>query len=317
MPDRRRDPSRLRLVRFLVALVRDRDFAYARRLARRARENLSLVLGALGATYIRIRPYEDFGGVAPGAACERFVLGAQPAGLVRVNLAAYHLALPDVAGRAVIDAGTNEGAGAALFAAHAASVVAFDVSTEAIAAARARYTRPGLTFETHDATKPFPVRDGSVDVVFSSEVIEHLANGRAFLESAARALKPGGLLLLKTPNDDFNRLENRLNEHHVNVYTVHRLRSEVQEFFEVLSLEGLTYDLTVDRRTEERPDPLPPDQAPYRFGDPITVDREVVLTLRVTPRRMLLPGPEVPEYLWLRAVRRGAATSQEPPASSR
>lgn len=234
-----------------------------------------------------------------------------------MNLAAYHLALPDVAGRVVIDAGTNEGAGAALFAKHAASVVAFDVSPDAIAAARKRYERVGIAFHTHDATRPFPVPDGSADVVFSSEVIEHLGDGRAFLAAAAKALRPGGLLLLKTPNDDFNRLENRLNPHHVNVYTANRLRSEVQEQFEVLSLEGLTYDLAVDRRSEERPDPIPPHEAPYQFGDPIVVDRAVLLTLRVTPRRVPLPGPEVPEYLWLRAVRPGGPPSQEPPAARR
>jgi len=291
--------------------------AYARRLWQRSRENLGLVLGSLGAHYVRLKPYEDFGGVPSGEACERFVLGEQPAGLVRVNLAAYHLALPDVTGKIVVDAGTNEGAGAALFARHAARVVAFDVSSQGIEAARARHFLPNLEFHVHDATRPFPIVEGLADVVFSSEVIEHLSDGGAFLMAAARALKPGGLLLLKTPNDDFNRYENRLNPHHVNPYSASRLRASVQVNFEAVQLSGLTYDISIDREAEERPDPLPPEDRPYRFGDPIVVDRRVVLRMTVTPRRVSIPGPEVSEYLWVRATRPKAAASQESTTSGR
>lgn len=246
-----------------------------------------------------------------GEACERFVMGEQPAGLIRVNLATYHLALPDVVDRVVVDAGTNEGAGAALFARHAARVVAFDVSSEGIEAARARYVRPNLEFHVHDATRPFPIPDGEADVVFSSEVIEHLPDGDAFLRAAARALKPGGLLLLKTPNDDYNRYENRLNPHHVSPYSASRLRGKVQVRFEAVRISGLTYDVSIDRETDERPDPLPPEERPYRFGDPIVVDRSIVLRMRVTPRRIEIPGPEVPEYLWVRASRTPLPASQE------
>lgn len=291
--------------------------AYARRLWRRARENLGLVFGSLGSSYIRIKPYEDFGGVPSGVACERFVLGEQPSGFVRVNLAAYHLALPDVVGKVVVDAGTNEGAGAALFSRHAARVVAFDLAPEGIAAARSRYDRPNLEFHVHDATRPFPIPEGSADVVFSSEVIEHVADGGAFLRAALGALKPGGLLLLKTPNDDFNRYENRLNPHHVNPYTYNRLRELLQGSCEGVDISGLTYDLAIDRATEERPDPEPPEETPYRFGDPIVIDRLVALRLRVTPRRVALPGPEVPEYLWVRAARPRPSASQVPPPLGR
>ncbi|HEU4725236.1 MAG TPA: class I SAM-dependent methyltransferase [Candidatus Eisenbacteria bacterium] len=264
-----------------------------------------------------MKPYEDFGGVPSAAACERFVLGEQPAGFVRVNLAAYHLALPDVAGKVVVDAGTNEGAGAALFARHAARVVAFDLSRAGIDAARARYARPNLEFHVHDATRPFPMPDESADVVFSSEVIEHLPDGAAFLRAAARALKPGGLLLLKTPNDDYNRYENRLNPHHVSPYTAKRLRALVQAFYEAVTIDGLTYDLAIVRGTEDRPDPAPPEEHPYRFGEAIEIDRLLLLRLRVTPRRVPLPGAEAPEYLWLRAARPRTTPSQEAAAPRR
>ncbi len=275
------------------------------------------MFGSLGSHYERIRPYADFGGVTAGSACERYVLGEQPAGLLRVNLAAYHLALPDVADRVVVDAGTNEGAGAALLARRARRVVAFDVSSESIEAARKRYPLPNVDFRVHDATRPFPLRPGEADVVFSSEVIEHLADGPAFLRAAAAALNEGGVLLLKTPNFDFNRYENRLNIHHVNVYDVRRLRSELNVVFRDVSIRGLTYDTDVDRSVEERPDPLPPEAMPYAFGDPIIVDRALVLRLRITPRWVPLGGPEPPEYLWVRASRPRPVDSQGAATPSR
>jgi SAM-dependent methyltransferase len=45
-----------------------------------------------------------------------------------------------------------------------------------------------------------PVRSGSVDVVIMSEVIEHLVDTDLAVEEVHRILKPGGSLLLSTPN---------------------------------------------------------------------------------------------------------------------
>lgn len=45
-----------------------------------------------------------------------------------------------------------------------------------------------------------PIRPGSIDVVVMSEVIEHLVDTDSAIEAAHRALKPGGSLLLSTPN---------------------------------------------------------------------------------------------------------------------
>ncbi|HSR23160.1 MAG TPA: methyltransferase domain-containing protein, partial [Candidatus Eisenbacteria bacterium] len=45
-----------------------------------------------------------------------------------------------------------------------------------------------------------PVADGSVDVVVSSQVLEHLWDQPRFVRECARVLRPGGRLLLSTPN---------------------------------------------------------------------------------------------------------------------
>lgn len=292
-----------RLVRFLTALVIDRDVHYARRLLARASGNLKLVAGALGAHYVRILPYRDFGGADPAESCERHVAGVQPAGFVRVNLIPYHLVLAEVKDRVVVEIGCNEGAGAALFATVAREVHAFDVSADAVAAARARHSRANLHFAVHDAAQPFPLPEGSADLVFSSEVIEHVRDGVAFLDAAARLLRPGGQLVLKTPNLDYNRAENRLNPHHVHPYDAAQLRAALERRFDEVLIEGLTFEVTFETAPEDRPEPAPPEAMPYRFGEPIVIDRVLVTRMVVTPRRMTGAEPEPPEYLFARATR--------------
>jgi 2-polyprenyl-3-methyl-5-hydroxy-6-metoxy-1,4-benzoquinol methylase len=50
-----------------------------------------------------------------------------------------------------------------------------------------------------DATE-WPVRDGDADVVTAVETIEHLENPWAFVRSLARIAKPGGWVVVTTPN---------------------------------------------------------------------------------------------------------------------
>lgn len=48
--------------------------------------------------------------------------------------------------------------------------------------------------------QPLPYPDGTFDVVTCSEVVEHVENPRRLMREAWRVLKPGGLLVMTTPN---------------------------------------------------------------------------------------------------------------------
>ena len=68
------------------------------------------------------------------------------------------------------------------------------------AASLARASEHGLTLLRAALDAGLPVKSGSVDVVIMSEVIEHLVDTDSAIEEANRVLKPGGSLLLSTPN---------------------------------------------------------------------------------------------------------------------
>lgn len=53
-----------------------------------------------------------------------------------------------------------------------------------------------------DLNFPLPIADASFDFIVSTEVIEHLENPRAVFREFYRLLKPGGKVLLTTPNQE-------------------------------------------------------------------------------------------------------------------
>jgi 2-polyprenyl-3-methyl-5-hydroxy-6-metoxy-1,4-benzoquinol methylase len=107
-------------------------------------------------------------------------------------------------------------------------------------------TRLGKAFERVNLDGPLPWLDQTFDAVFSTEGIEHLENHFSFLREMCRILKPGGFLVLTTPNITalrsrvrflgsgfFGRDSRPLNEtsrhplHHIGLATFAELRYEL------------------------------------------------------------------------------------------
>ena len=75
----------------------------------------------------------------------------------------------------------------------ASRVLATDVSRE-------RFSAHEVQFVQMDARHKLPIQDGSLDLVVSVEVIEHISQPYEFLDQCRRLLKPGGMLVFSTPN---------------------------------------------------------------------------------------------------------------------
>lgn len=100
-------------------------------------------------------------------------------------------------GRSVLEAGCGEGYGADLLSRNARQVLALDYDAHTAAHVARRY--PALPVLRGNLAA-LPVRATSVDAVVNLQVIEHLWDQAAFLAECARVLKPGGVLLISTPN---------------------------------------------------------------------------------------------------------------------
>lgn len=65
---------------------------------------------------------------------------------------------------------------------------------------KAKAEQRGMKVFSYDLNQRWPFEDGKFDVVFSSQVIEHLHNTRLFAEETFRVLKPGGTAIITSEN---------------------------------------------------------------------------------------------------------------------
>lgn len=111
----------------------------------------------------------------------------------------YKFALKYTRGKDVLDIACGEGYGSAsLLAAGAKSVIAVDIDPETVKYAKAKYK---IDARVGDASS-IPIANSSVDVVVSFETIEHITEPQVFISEVARVLRPGGCLIISTPNLD-------------------------------------------------------------------------------------------------------------------
>jgi ubiquinone/menaquinone biosynthesis C-methylase UbiE len=138
-------------------------------------------------------------------------------------------------GDRVLDLGCGAGDLTGDLAPPAADVVGVDVAEAALRRARARH--PGITFLRAEVDGELPLEDNAFDVVWSSEVIEHVADTARWLSEVRRVLRPGGRLLLTTPSHGRLKLAlgglERYSEplgDHLHLYTARSLRGLLTEF---------------------------------------------------------------------------------------
>jgi SAM-dependent methyltransferase len=102
------------------------------------------------------------------------------------------------AGDRVLDLGCGDGRFTAELARIGAVPVGVDIAEAALERARAGH--PDLDFRLAPIDGPLPFNDVSFDVVWTSEVVEHVADTARWLSEVRRVLVPHGRLVLTTPS---------------------------------------------------------------------------------------------------------------------
>jgi SAM-dependent methyltransferase len=115
-------------------------------------------------------------------------------------------------------------------------VIALDLDAPTLLHAGRRYPSPG--FVRADVTR-LPVASSSVDAVVALQVLEHLADPDGFARECARSLRPGGVLVVSTPNRP--TFPSGLNPFHVHEYDARDLAEALGRAFSEVRLFGLVH----------------------------------------------------------------------------
>ncbi|NCU30782.1 class I SAM-dependent methyltransferase [Candidatus Saccharibacteria bacterium] len=143
------------------------------------------------------------------------------------HLSRYSAVLELVKDKVVIDIASGAGYGTNLIASKAKHVTGVDYSKEAIEYASNLYKSKNLKFVQGNASN-LPFEDNIFDVVVSLETIEHLEDPEKFVIEVKRVLKPEGIFIVSTPNDD-EYIEG--NEFHLHEFCLKDLEKLVNKYF--------------------------------------------------------------------------------------
>lgn len=203
---------------------------------------------------------------------ERVSLAERDQPVFQEHLARYEFVAPMASGKVVLDAASGTGYGTAFLAQTARSVVGVDIAREAVALSRRHFSRSNLRFMQMDCVR-LGFATAVFDLVCAFEMIEHIVDYSGALREITRVLRPGGALVLSTPNRQPERPVPPANPYHVREFSSTELATLLCGFFSHVEL----FSQRGNRKVQA-----------VRYGTPL---KQGLSWLDPMGLRRLLPGP--------------------------
>jgi 2-polyprenyl-3-methyl-5-hydroxy-6-metoxy-1,4-benzoquinol methylase len=148
-------------------------------------------------------------------------------------------------GCSVIDAGSGMGYGSAYLAKNGAlNVRGLELSAESVKFSRKHFRLPNLIYERMDLQNIQGIEKHQADVIFSSNVLEHIPDVNSFLRHAWDLLKPDGVLIVAVPpiTNDWERFANISIVDHLNIWSPRQWQHVLRQYFD--SIHAIHMSLT-------------------------------------------------------------------------
>jgi SAM-dependent methyltransferase len=114
-----------------------------------------------------------------------------------------------------LDAACGSGYGTAFLADKLQWVEGIDIDPHAIGYSLATYKKHNLNYRCADLQLMLPFEDAMFDCITSFETLEHVCNQTTMISEFHRVLKPGGILIISTPDREMSERLGLDNHFHV------------------------------------------------------------------------------------------------------
>lgn len=140
----------------------------------------------------------------------------------------------------VLDIASGTGYGTEMLASAAKFCVGLDASLDALRVAKGSFAVGNSGFLQADAGARLPFRRDVFDRIVSIETFEHLseADGERLLAELHRVLKPGGTLVISTPNNPTGSRFNSPNPYHLREYSPDEFVALISDHFSEFRMFG-------------------------------------------------------------------------------
>jgi ubiquinone/menaquinone biosynthesis C-methylase UbiE len=148
----------------------------------------------------------------------------------------YRFAAKFAAGQRVLDVASGAGFGLQMLRRAQSNPIGLDYDAQALH--EVRRLVPDAPLVHADATC-LPLASASIDLVVSFETLEHVPDAGAMIKEIRRVLRPGGRLVLSTPNRTFGPPERHTNNpFHIKEFTTAELHDLLSDAFQSVQILG-------------------------------------------------------------------------------